>query len=488
VPERASSKVLRCLRIVDRLDLLSPLQVRGPSAKVVEMVPSRDRFSLAGTLLEGRFRVERVVAEGGFGVVYEATQVALDRKVALKVLKTPDIDAAGKVQFVEKFAVEAKTIARMAHPSIVQVYDFGVSTMPSGEPSGWMALEWVTGRTLEADLASRRGFTGRSPEECFGLMKPILEAIAYAHANGIAHRDLKPANIMVQRTDASVVFKVLDFGIAKLMEADELEAAGPTRTPQKLIAYSPAYAAPEQITHARTGPWTDVHALALILVEMLTNEAPFTASDLPSLFSAILTPTRPTPRAKGVDVGGWEPILARALAISPQERFANAGELLRALRTAVVASSDPAASRWTPPPTPPPSPPTASPPVAIATTGMTASQDGRPVVPTHGPSPAFLAGVGAVVLVVLGAGIIGWRLTRAAASAGNDAGLVPAPPASSSAPVLPPPSVSASVSAPIPASSSAEVTPSSKPPLAPPNPAVPRPNPPSSGKRPVPVE
>src|SRR5262245_24431576 len=92
-----------------------------------------DRFRLVGTVLADRFRIEREIAEGGFGVVYLGAQIALDRRVAIKVLKTPPgLDEAAQVQFREKFATEAKTIARLNHPHIVDVYDFGISAMPSG--------------------------------------------------------------------------------------------------------------------------------------------------------------------------------------------------------------------------------------------------------------------------------------------------------------------------------------------------------------------
>src|SRR5580704_2206465 len=112
-----------------------------------------DVFQLAGTTLEGRFVVERVVAEGGFGVVYRAQQAALERPIALKVLKTPErFDEAAKQEFLASFASEAKTIARISHPHIVDVYDFGVSDMPSGVRAAWMALEWMTGVTLEDEL------------------------------------------------------------------------------------------------------------------------------------------------------------------------------------------------------------------------------------------------------------------------------------------------------------------------------------------------
>ena len=163
--------------------------------------------------MEGKFRVDGLVAEGGFGVVYFAAQTMLERAVALKVLKTPpEFGPEARQTFMEGFAREAKTIARISHPNIVQVIDFGIAAMPSGEQAAWMALEWLQGITLRDSLMARRGRGGRSAQECLALLRPTLEALAYAHDEGIAHRDLKPANMMLVETRRGTVLKLLDFG------------------------------------------------------------------------------------------------------------------------------------------------------------------------------------------------------------------------------------------------------------------------------------
>jgi len=305
-----------------------------------DAVDVEDVFRLVGTTLDTRFVVTHVVAEGGFGIVYHAHQAALERPVAVKVLKTPvELGGAAREQFLGAFAAEAKTIARITHPNIVQVYDFGVSTMPSGERAGWMALEWLKGPTLEEDLAGRRGAGGRAPAECLKLLGPILSALATVHAAGVAHRDLKPANIMLLATPGGAVPKLLDFGIAKIMETDEEAGTGHTATRSRQIAFSPAYASAEQVSHGRSGPWTDVHALALILIEMLTDRAPYSADDTTGLFRQILDPTRPSPARSGVEVGPWEAVLARAVASVPGDRYKDAAELLLALESTVDEAS-----------------------------------------------------------------------------------------------------------------------------------------------------
>jgi serine/threonine protein kinase len=290
-----------------------------------------DRFGLAGTTLAGRYRVERQVAEGGFAVVYRASQIALDRAVALKVLKTPPgLVGAARTRFEERFATEARTIAKLQHPYIVDVYDFGVSDMPSGESAPWMALEWLDGQTLEQDLDGRRGSGGRTAAETTALLRPVIEAVAYAHRRGIVHRDIKPANIMIVDTDAGPMLRMLDFGIAKIMDGDPI---GDTRTGRGSgsIGFSPDYAAPEQISYARTGPWTDVHALGLLCTELLTDEPPFPAAADEQLFEQVMSTERPTPGRRGVDAGRLETIIAKALALSPGQRWQDAGELLQSL-------------------------------------------------------------------------------------------------------------------------------------------------------------
>ena len=165
-------------------------------------------LDLQGTVFDDRFRVEERIAEGGFAVVYKAWQVALDRRVALKVLKTPrSHDEPARAEFREKFAAEAKTIARLRHPHIVDVYDFSVSTLPSGELAPWMALEWLDGETLAVHLGRRRGGgqRGTDPREAVEFLRPVIEALAHAHRQGIVHRDIKPANIMVTRDGARAV-------------------------------------------------------------------------------------------------------------------------------------------------------------------------------------------------------------------------------------------------------------------------------------------
>jgi TolB-like protein/Tfp pilus assembly protein PilF len=301
----------------------------GPPLPVTEGAGSvrSDAFRLIGCVLAGRFRIEHQVAEGGFGVVYKARQLTLDREVAVKVLKTGDcVSAEQRRLFHHTFAAEAHTIAHLRHPHIVEVHDFGVAQRPDGEALHWMALEWLEGRTLEAALAERP----RIPRAAaLALLRPVFEAIAFAHRRGVVHRDLKPANIFLVASAAGPVPKVLDFGIAKMVRG-ALEDAARGATTVGFPAFSPDYGAPEQFSRGRTGPWTDVHALALLLTELVTGRPPYPAGDEDRL-GQIMAERRPTPGSKGVQVRGWEPVLARAMALRPSERYPSAEAFLQAL-------------------------------------------------------------------------------------------------------------------------------------------------------------
>ncbi|MFO0645915.1 MAG: serine/threonine-protein kinase [Polyangiales bacterium] len=320
----------------------------------VAMSGGEDLFGLVGYQLDGKYNVEAAVARGGFGVVYRAKHVALLTSHAVKVLRIPaGLPAEMHQRFLKQFVEEARIIAQFQHPAVVRVTDFGVSNMPTGEQSPWMVLEWIDGATLADSLNARLGHGGRSPHECLELLAPVIDALAAAHDMGIAHRDIKPANIMLAReapgasmrgsrraNAARPTTRVLDFGIAKIMtEGDDGPASGQTQTGSIMAAYSPRYVSPEQLSGTRTGPWTDVHALGLIITEMLTDQPAYSSTDKLKLTMQVMSPTRPTPAVFGVDVGPWEAVLAKALAITPADRYPNAGELLTALEANVPSAS-----------------------------------------------------------------------------------------------------------------------------------------------------
>ncbi|MFO0603303.1 MAG: serine/threonine-protein kinase [Polyangiales bacterium] len=363
----------------------------------------RDRFGLVGKTL-GDYLIERVVATGGFGVVYYGSHQVIRQPAAIKVLKLPDaLDPQERDTFARMFLDEAQTIAALKHPAIVNVLDFKVSPVPSGGDTPWMALEWIEGETLAHQLATRRGKGGRTPRECLDLLAPIFDALALAHARGVVHRDIKPANIMLPSKNSrfAVPARLLDFGIAKLVDPDADPGSGYTETTSPIQAFSLPYAASEQISGRRSGPWTDVHALALTLVEMLVDRPPFAGADRGQIVMQVLSSERPTPARFGVDAGAWEPVLAKALSLSPAERYTNAGEFLTALErqvpTEVTHTQD--AAQGPPAPTPP------------SSTTAPLAAGGRPS--TQAPARATLPRLAALAAVTVALTVfVGARLLR----------------------------------------------------------------------------
>jgi serine/threonine-protein kinase len=308
-------------------------------------------FALAGALLDGKYRVDRVVAEGGFGVVYAGHHTVLDVPIAIKVLKPTTGDAAEQG---ERFSREAQTIAKLKHPCIVQVLDAGVcrpavDASSSTAPLAWMVLEWLNGQTLKANLVERRGRGGRAPLEAMALLRPVLDAVAYAHSKQVVHRDLKPSNIMLSPGDGRTVVRVLDFGVAKVTDHEPISDGEHTRTRGAAHAFSRSYAAPEQLAGGRTGPWTDIHALGLLLTELLTDRPPYGSLDPTELYELVFNAERPSPAQSGVDVGPWQAIIERAVSLKPSRRFASvsafAVALEQTLDAAMLAFASPRAAR-----------------------------------------------------------------------------------------------------------------------------------------------
>ncbi len=183
------------------------------------MTDGRDD-DLLGETLAGRYAVLARVARGGFGVVYRGRHVELDAPVAIKVLTATDRYAGeARAEWLAMFQREARTLAALNHPALVRVLDYG-SIERNGRTLPWMALEWLEGITLEADLASRRG-EGRSPREVLELMRPAFDALACAHEAGVSHRDIKPSNLMlVAAKRGAPSLRVIDFGVAKIDDSD----------------------------------------------------------------------------------------------------------------------------------------------------------------------------------------------------------------------------------------------------------------------------
>lgn len=303
-----------------------------------------DTLKLVGRTIADKYAVESVVGEGGFATVYRAKHLLWKRPVALKVFKGfGDMAEKDRERLLEEFVQEGALLADLSErtAAIVQARDVAIWRSDSGEHVPYMVLEWLDGATLEAVLHDEkgRGLPPRTVEQVVKLLDPAAEALALAHRKGIAHRDVKPGNLFVlgdPRGGATV--KLLDFGIAKVVSDAHRMAGGFTKTSGSVTSFTPAYGAPEQFsrTHGATGPWTDVFALALVVVEAATGKEALQGDDFLQLGTSSASPThRPTPRALGATVSDEvEAIFARALAVKPGDRFQTAGDFWSALRDA----------------------------------------------------------------------------------------------------------------------------------------------------------
>jgi serine/threonine protein kinase len=319
-------------------------------------VPERD--ALIGEVVLGRYGVEARVAQGGFAVVYRARHRELGVPVAIKVLTAADrFGGAARRMYLAQFRQEAVTLASLNHPALVRVLDVGTVGGDEAERP-CIAMEWLDGVSLEDELDARAG-AGRGPREALALLQPAFDGLACAHDAGVSHRDLKPSNLMrVTARRGEPGLRVIDFGVAKFDPEADGPGGGSTSTASPVTGYTAAYAAPEQISRSRTGPWTDVHALALLLVEVLRGARAYSHREGAELLEEILAAERPTPARFGLRVGPWEEILRRALHRSPDARPRTAGALWAELHDTV----DDAQRAWEHPA--PSEPPTATAPRA----------------------------------------------------------------------------------------------------------------------------
>jgi serine/threonine protein kinase len=303
-----------------------------------------DTFGLVGQLLDGQYRVDAVVGEGGYGVVYKGWHLAFEQPIAIKALKVPEgTEGDARTSVLTKFREEAKLsyVLSQASLAIVRCIGYGAIVTPSQTWAPYLVLDWLEGQSLAKDLEERRcrSAGGRSLAEVVRLLDPVAKALVHVHSQRVAHRDIKPANVFLVRDGGA---KLLDFGIAKVMEEGATAANAPL-TRGGLSVFTPYYAAPEQVDPrlGPTGPWTDVYAFALVLVEMLADKAPLRGIDVLSVLSQIAdASSRPTPRALGVQVSDTvETLFLRALTVDPKARFGDLGSFWEGLEAAVRLSA-----------------------------------------------------------------------------------------------------------------------------------------------------
>jgi eukaryotic-like serine/threonine-protein kinase len=386
-------------------------------------------LDLAGRILKGRYVVTRALGTGGMGVVYEGLHLELGRPVAIKVIR-PEAPANA----LRRFRQEALAAAAIQHPNVVAVTDLHAGSEDDGEDPPFLVMELLQGRSLAQLLAQRQ----RLPvPQAVSVAAQTLEGLAAAHDRGIVHRDVKPANVfLLDQPDGRWLVKILDFGIAKLLED---EHGGLTTT--GAFVGTPSFAAPEQILGGLgIDARADIHAISATLFTMLTGAPPFRAPSTNDVVVAILRPERP--RIEHPDVPpALADVVLRGMARERDERWPSARAMVEALRPFLDARATP------PPPTveaPPPLPSPAPVPQPML------AEDTRRDEPRRRPRPRTLflrVTVTTLAVGLVGAAVVFLLVPRPPAAAPAPMpSLGPAPPEASAS--EPPPSASATTSPP----------------------------------------
>jgi serine/threonine-protein kinase len=453
-----------------------------------------------GTIVNRKYRIERMLGAGGMGIVVAATHLKLEQRVAIKflhpeMLKHPEI--------VERFLREARAASRIEGDHVARVID--VDTLDDGVP--FLVMEYLDGRDLSG--VRKAGYPLPS-HEAVGYVLQACAAVAEAHHMGIIHRDLKPANIfLAQRRDGSTRVKVLDFGISKLVGAPG--EASVTRT--SAVMGSAEYMSPEQMVASRdVDPRADIWALGVVLYELCTARVPFQGDSITHMAVLVMT-TEPLPAITLVPAipPGLDAIIRRCLEKDRERRFSSVPELMSALAPFAQASSarpmlsiqpsvaSPARSRPTVPFTDGTGVAVAPFPADAPGTMVGVGSVTSPEPPRRSSAAPLLAIIGALLTLALLAGGLLWLRPRhtsePADTQASAAAVIPiAPPRSAATPDLVP-AVSASVEAPAPtvepaASTDSPSAPPANPhghsaivtPKPPPTPAVVKPAPSGSAK------
>jgi tRNA A-37 threonylcarbamoyl transferase component Bud32 len=275
-------------------------------------------------LLDGRYRLEQRLGRGGMGTVYAALDTALDRRVAVKVIRE---DLVGSAEAAERFRQEGRVAASFAHPNVVTIYDFGVA---DGRRA-FLVMELLEGATLREALQPRKYF---APAQVLSILRDVCAALEAAHRRQVVHRDLKPENIFLVRGERGDIAKVLDFGIAKFLSTATQQRTADT-APGALLG-TLRYMSPEQWLGQQPLPAWDLWALAVVAYEMLTGTHPFgdksPADWLGAGLAACFTPVSVhVPQAPQV----WQELFERAFASDSTRRPQSAETLFSELQSAL---------------------------------------------------------------------------------------------------------------------------------------------------------
>jgi len=278
----------------------------------------------------GKYEVRREVGRGGMSIVYEGFDPLISRRVALKTFLTGPQEGGASDGLLARMRREAQAAGRLSHPHIVAVYDYGEESLADASgvvrSSAYIAMEYIDGRSLDSYLASQERF---ALPQTLRIMSQLLDALGYSHSHGVVHRDIKPANIMLL-PDGTV--KVADFGIARIESS--------TLTQMGTVLGSPAYMSPEQFMGQTVDARSDLYSAGVVLYQLLTGELPFSGS-FSTVMHRVLNEQASPPSALNVQVStSLDPIVRKAMAKRPEERYQSASEFQEALERAGTTGSD----------------------------------------------------------------------------------------------------------------------------------------------------
>jgi serine/threonine-protein kinase len=295
--------------------------VRGSTDPAARSVQPGTADPLVGLVISGRFQIEDLIGQGGMGKVYRARHLALDRIVVLKMLKPQLLEDP---TLVGRFEREAKAASRLNHPNVIQVLDFG---RLENDGTLYIVMEYVQGKDLRLVL---RDDWPLAEERLCDIMAQVCSALGEAHVNNVIHRDLKPENIMVEaRRDQPDHVKVLDFGIAKILDTDV-----PGLTRHDVVCGTPQYMAPEQATGSALDERSDLYGLGIILYQMTTGHLPFDGANSMEVLTRHVNEPPVPPRQRQPDAPISEPmerLILRALEKDPAKRPQTAEQFREAL-------------------------------------------------------------------------------------------------------------------------------------------------------------
>ena len=281
---------------------------------------------MIGTTLDGKYILIEVIGRGGMGVVYQAQDTSIDRRVAIKILLSEHLSDTVNVK---RFRHEGKAASRLNHPHVITTYDFGISS--AGQP--YIVMDYLQGSSLE-DLIEKEGTV--AVDRAIKIMIQACDALAHAHKHGVIHRDIKPSNVvLVKFEDQSDFVKVVDFGVAKLIGGNQ---EGQRLTQAGDVCGSPIYMSPEQCIGADLDCRSDIYSLAVVLYEMLTGTLPLCGKTMVDTMSKHLNEVPPSFNVTRPDLfipERLESIVFKALAKNPDDRQQSMEELMVELQGAI---------------------------------------------------------------------------------------------------------------------------------------------------------